>query len=159
MLTFDNFLHILESFVYFWQLFGNLCLGNFPHILSTFFLPTFGLFLTTFDNFWQSFTTVGNIQKRLSSYHVIMSFHVILPSCQSGSFTSSWCPIIYIWLMLMLWPLAVTPGVTHFGAYHRPLAVIFDHIIIWMVNASKHMLLPVISSGSYGCIGVPWQRV
>ena len=59
-------------------------------------------------------------------------------------------------LMLMLWPLAVTPGVTHFGAYHRPLAVIFDHIIIWMVNASKHMLLPVISSGSYGCIGVPW---
>ena len=28
--------------------------------------------------------------------------------------------ITYIWLMLMLRPLAVTPGVTHFGAYHRP---------------------------------------
>ena len=25
-----------------------------------------------------------------------------------------------IWLMLMLLPLVVTPGVTHFGAYHRP---------------------------------------
>ena len=34
-------------------------------------------------------------------------------------------------------PLAVTPGVTHFGAYHRPLAVIFGHIIIWMVNCLK----------------------
>ena len=26
-----------------------------------------------------------------------------------------------IWLMLMLWPPAVTPGVTHFWAYHHPL--------------------------------------
>ena len=27
----------------------------------------------------------------------------------------------WFWLMLMLWPLlAVTPGVTHVGAYHRP---------------------------------------
>ena len=26
----------------------------------------------------------------------------------------------WLMLMLMLWPLAVTPGVTHFGAYHRP---------------------------------------
>ena len=27
-----------------------------------------------------------------------------------------WCMM----LMLMLWPISVTPGVTHFGAYHRP---------------------------------------
>ena len=27
--------------------------------------------------------------------------------------------------LLMLWPLAVTPGITHFGAYHRPPGGIF----------------------------------
>ena len=36
---------------------------------------------------------------------------------------------LYDWLMLMLmlmlWPLAVTPGVTHVGAYHRPWVVMF----------------------------------
>ena len=28
--------------------------------------------------------------------------------------------MLILMLMLILWPLAVTPGVTHFGAYHRP---------------------------------------
>ena len=32
--------------------------------------------------------------------------------------------MVDIWLMLILWSLAVTSGVTHFGAYHRPRTVI-----------------------------------
>ena len=36
-----------------------------------------------------------------------------------GKFVFFW--LILLMLMLMLWPLAVTPGVTHIGRYHCPL--------------------------------------
>ena len=73
-----------------------------------------------------------------------MLSHVTLYLVRQELFTW-WCPIIYshflrcqyiyrfsfwltlslidvywCWLMLMVWPLTVTPGVIHVGGYHRP---------------------------------------
>ena len=42
-----------------------------------------------------------------------------------------WTFLIFM-LMLDLWPQAETPGVTHFGAYHRPLdGYFFIHWRLW----------------------------
>ena len=40
-------------------------------------------------------------------------------------------------LMLDLWPQAETPGVTHFGAYHRPLDGHFFNLYITMYNTHQ----------------------
>ena len=64
-------------------------------------------------------------------------------SSDRSSLNTDWCSLILIdadWLvlmlMLMLWPLAVTP-VSHVGAYHRPPTVLFNFVSIFVYQSLK----------------------